>query len=105
MQTGNASGERSLKIEQQMRKYKAQEVKIKYLNWVWKTISYNSFKKVKESKLESKTRQIDFNARKGLRYHLSRVWSWLRMNAGGVPNTFKSNGDGTSVPDQWRTGE
>ena len=23
---------------------------------------------------------------------LSRVWSWLRMNAGGVLNTFKSNG-------------
>ena len=22
-----------------------------------------------------------------------RVWSWLRMNAGGVPNTCKSNGD------------
>ena len=22
----------------------------------------------------------------------SRVWSWLRMNAGGVHNTFKSNG-------------
>ena len=23
---------------------------------------------------------------------LLRVWSWLRMNAGGVPNTCKSNG-------------
>ena len=28
---------------------------------------------------------------------ISRVWSWLRMNAGGVHNTFKSNGQGTSV--------
>ena len=24
-------------------------------------------------------------------YHNLRVWSWLRMNAGGVPNTCKSN--------------
>ena len=28
----------------------------------------------------------------GFRYKYSRVWSWLRMNAGGVHNTFKSNG-------------
>ena len=27
----------------------------------------------------------------------SRVWSWLRTNAGGVPNTCKSNGDTISV--------
>ena len=27
----------------------------------------------------------------------SRVWSWLRTNAGGVPNTCKSNGDIISV--------
>ena len=26
-----------------------------------------------------------------------RVWSWLRMNAGGVPNTCKSNGDFVSA--------
>ena len=28
---------------------------------------------------------------------ISRVWSWLRMNAGGVHNTFKSNGRGASA--------
>ena len=32
-----------------------------------------------------------------------RVWSWLRMNAGGVPNTCKSNE--SSSEDEWRTGE
>ena len=26
------------------------------------------------------------------RYNFLRVWSWLRTNAGGVPNTCKSNG-------------
>ena len=26
-----------------------------------------------------------------------RVRSWLRMNAGGVPNTCKSNGDGSNT--------
>jgi len=39
---------------------------------------------------------------------LSRVWSWLRMNAGGVHNTFKSNGEalrGGSVADGWVTRE
>ena len=28
----------------------------------------------------------------GFRYNFLRVWSWLRTNAGGVPNTCKSNG-------------
>ena len=42
-----------------------------------------------------------------------RVWSWLRMNAGGVLNTCKSNealsldssdeGDGDLVADGWVT--
>ena len=26
------------------------------------------------------------------KYNILRVWSWLRTNAGGVPNTCKSNG-------------
>ena len=29
---------------------------------------------------------------KGLVYNYLRVRSWLRMNAGGVPNTCKSSG-------------
>ena len=34
----------------------------------------------------------DLNSSKeGLDNKHSRVWSWLRMNAGGVHNTFKSN--------------
>ena len=38
-------------------------------------------------------KRSDFRAQKwALRYDLLRVWSWLRMNAGGVPNTCKSNG-------------
>ena len=41
-----------------------------------------------------------------------RVWSWLRMNAGGVPNTCKSNGvilsevfGWSEIWPRWRTGE
>ena len=33
-----------------------------------------------------------FEAWKRFRYNFLRVWSWLRTNAGGVPNTCKSNG-------------
>ena len=32
-----------------------------------------------------------FEAWKRFRYNFLRVWSWLRTNAGGVPNTCKSN--------------
>ena len=45
-----------------------------------------------------------------LRINNMRVWSWLRMNAGGVPNTCKSNGvkrnfrmDLNLVADGWVT--
>ena len=57
--------------------------------------------------------------RRELRWHTfyQRVWSWLRMNAGGVPNTCKSNGpyndrdfgrrsfkvSGGRVSNAWRT--
>jgi len=33
-----------------------------------------------------------------------RVWSWLRMNAGGVPNTCKSNGTMLKPSDAWLSG-
>ena len=37
-------------------------------------------------------KRSDFRvSQEALRYDLLRVWSWLRMNAGGVPNTCKSN--------------
>ena len=56
----NRGGERSLKIEQQMRKYKAQRSQ-EYLMQSVNMISYNSFKnKSKRVKLRSKTRQIRF---------------------------------------------
>ena len=35
---------------------------------------------------------------------LSRVWSWLRMNAGGVLNTCKSNGLVLKPSDIWVSG-
>ncbi len=46
-----------------------------------------------------------------LRYNLLRVWSWLRTNAGGMPNTCKSNGreelapqvSGGRVSNAWAT--
>ena len=44
----------------------------------------------------------DFKS-KDLRYNFLRVWSWLRTNAGGVPNTCKSNGRGELAP--WVSGE
>ena len=37
-------------------------------------------------------------------YHFSRVWSWLRMNAGGVHNTFKSNGVNNKLAWSWLSG-
>ena len=60
----------------------------------WKFLredSENSFKRLKQLKTNSKRDEIassDFWPEKTL---LTRVWSWLRMNAGGVPNTCKSN--------------
>ena len=47
----------------------------------------------------------------GFRYNFLRVWSWLRTNAGGVPNTCKSNGvksfgfllSGERVSNAWET--
>ena len=52
-----------------------------------------------------------FEAWKRFRYNFLRVWSWLRTNAGGVPNTCKSNGvksfgfllSGERVSNAWRT--
>ena len=52
-----------------------------------------------------------FEPRKRFRYNFLRVWSWLRTNAGGVPNTCKSNGvkpfgtllSGERVSNAWGT--
>ena len=51
--------------------------------------------KPKDSKPENKTGKPDIwqeGFLKSFRLFNMRVWSWLRMNAGGVPNTCKSNG-------------
>ena len=62
--------------------------------------NYGLFKRFRTNNSQRKflsifARQIiqkhDFRAT-ALRYHFLRVWSWLRTNAGGVPNTCKSNG-------------
>ena len=52
------------------------------------------------NKLDLSLKDLDFNA-SALRYNFSRVWSWLRTNAGGAPNTCKSNGD-TLFTEWWR---
>ena len=36
------------------------------------------------------SKQIELNNRKIVLTFIMRVWSWLRTNAGGVPNTCKS---------------
>ena len=59
----------------------------------------------------SKSSLVDWIVSWGIRFNtiLSRVWSWLRMNAGGVHNTFKSNGEpfggisGGRVSNAWAT--
>ena len=72
------------------------------LNNVRKTAYANKHQKVKRVFRNSRQRlyillrarkhsKNDFIQLSWLRYHLLRVWSWLRMNAGGVPNTCKSN--------------
>ena len=52
------------------------------------------------NKLDLSLKDLGFNT-KVLRYNFSRVWSWLRTNAGGAPNTCKSNGD-TLFTEWWR---
>ena len=37
------------------------------------------------------------SAQKPKQFFLWRVWSWLRVNAGGVPNTCKSNDEASSL--------
>ena len=61
--------------------------------------------------LEANYSKTWFKVWKGFRYNFLRVWSWLRTNAGGVPNTCKSNGtqpfgtefSGERVSNAWGT--
>ena len=103
------SSDRSLIIEQQEIKVQAKSLVRKNLEFLWKknVWIYHGFmhilKKVKEpNKLDKQI--LTGN---GFNTICSRVWSWLRMNAGGVPNTFKSNEvaipSGGRVSNAWAT--
>ena len=80
------------------------------LNSVWQErntqIPVNSYSVWEESGVEKSTSTTDARRQNELQTQLNdlysfgcvdtillRVWSWLRTNAGGVPNTCKSNGD------------
>ena len=100
----------SLKIEQQR---KTNEIQ-KYRVWIL----------VNKQNLNKKFSEFIYSTQKVIKakdksamiiicqdiFILWRVWSWLRMNAGGVHNTFKSNGQGGAcsselVADGWVTRE
>ena len=61
--------------------------------------------------LEADYSKTWFEPWEGFEYNFLRVWSWLRTNAGGVPNTCKSNGakpfgtllSGERVSNAWAT--
>ena len=58
------------------------------------TANENSWVIIARSKLFKKWFELPLRK---FRYNFLRVWSWLRTNAGGVPNTCKSNGVMISV--------
>ena len=78
--------------------------------FVW-SVSEKQPTKILELIARSKWFRKWFEAWKRFRYNFLRVWSWLRTNAGGVPNTCKSNGaesfgfllSGERVSNAWRT--
>ena len=82
-------------------------IKMDCLSVSEKTANENSWVINASSKL---FRKFDLRP-KGFRYNFLRVWSWLRTNAGGVPNTCKSNGakpfgtllSGERVSNAWGT--
>ena len=73
----------------------------------------NSFKQRVNKSKKSKTAnllKVEIIHRSVYIYNILRVWSWLRINAGGVPNTFKTNGRSGAcswklVADGWVTRE
>ena len=48
--------------------------------------------KITNSKESSDSTEVTFKMNLTIKLLNMRVWSWLRMNAGGVLNTCKSNG-------------
>ena len=86
-------------------KYKQSLWEISKFLWKRNLESITDSRHTRKSIRAKQARETKILTGNGLNTICSRVWSWLRMNAGGVHNTFKSNGDGASAPDQWRTGE
>ena len=102
------SSHRSLTIEQQEIKVQAKlvienlEISLKKKSWIYH--GFKTYSKSKKSQTSSTNKVLTGN---GLNTICSRVWSWLRMNAGGVHNTFKSNEvaipSGGRVSNAWAT--
>ena len=100
---------RSLTIEQQEIKVQAKlvienlEISLKKKSQIYHGFETYSTKYKEPNKLDKQ----DFNCFGSLNTICSRVWSWLRMNAGGVHNTFKSNEvaipSGGRVSNAWAT--
>ena len=103
-----APGEhRSLKIEQQEKQerkgFPKETMGMRGVRWGNSAISSKIEK-------ENSTHKKQVKAVYGLQSYRTlkwRVWSWLRMNAGGVHNTFKSNEaamlSGGRVSNAWAT--
>ena len=77
-------------------KYMSKKIK-KYIDtqknicYIWKVLWENSNDLWKLSKT-STLRQLGLNKKQTNKINFfMRVWSWLRMNAGGMPKTCKSN--------------
>ena len=101
---------RSLIIEQQEIKVQAKSLVRKNLEFLWIKKRMN-LSRIRTHTQKSKKSQTSSTNKiwtgNGFDTICSRVWSWLRMNAGGVPNTFKSNGvaipSGGRVSNAWAT--
>ena len=86
-----AKSKRTLKIEQQ--------IENKELNPCIHLSKFQSNSKVSNDLMLRKRTDFDLFKPLGawIYKHYQRVWSWLRTNAGGAPNTCKSNERRTSV--------
>ena len=99
----------SLTIEQQEIKVQAKlvienlEISLKKRNLK----SITDLRHTRKSIRAKQARETKVLTGNGLNTICSRVWSWLRMNAGGVHNTFKSNEvaipSGGRVSNAWAT--
>ena len=75
-------------------------VRFLFLFWNWSTINRIDVPPEQRDDVQRFERQGYT-----VMYFNLRVWSWLRTNAGGMPNTCKSNEKLSSDSGKWRTGE